>query len=222
MRLFLSLTFFFCFVPFAQSAPTADESKDVARIEMAGGDVTVDESLTEPARLRVTFKRLDGKTATALRGNKRIAALIVEDASAVGDPTMATIGTLSNLRELSLFQSSMTNAGLNSLKGLKELRKLYLIDAKVSDAGVSLLKGNDRLEELDLSGTMITSAAGTTFKTLTDLKLLAVNKTRFGDAGAVQLKGLTDLKKLEAVAAEISEKAAKTLEEANKGLRVRR
>jgi hypothetical protein len=223
MRLTPSLALLIALVPFAHAARTPEEAKEAEKIEKLGGKVTVDESLPEAARLRVTFKRVDDKAAANLKGLKRIAALTVEDASGLTDKTLAVIGTLTHLRELSLFDPAMTNTGMAALKGLKELRKLYLIDAdKVSDSGVAALKGCDKLEELDLSGSAITNAAGATFKTLTALKLLAVNKTKFGDPGVAQLKELKDLKKLEAVATEVSGKAAMGLEEAIKGVRVRR
>jgi hypothetical protein len=222
MRSLLPLAFVFALASVARPAPAPEETKEAARIEKAGGDVTIDESSSEPARLRVTFKKLDEKSAAAVKGSKRIAALTVEDASGTTDRTLATIGTLTNLRELSLFKSGMTNAGMSHLKGLKELRKLHLVDAKVYDSGVAALKGNPKLAELDLSGTMITNAAAATFKTLTGLRLLAVNKTKFGDAGVAQLKELKDLKKLEAIASDVTEKGAMVLEAGNKAVRVRR
>jgi hypothetical protein len=222
MRSLLSLPLLLALAAVARPAPTAEEKKDVARLEKAGADVTVDESLSEPARLRVTFEKLDDKAAAALKGNKRVAVLVVEDAAGVTDRTLATIGTLTNLRELTLVKPGMMNAGLSPLKGLKELRKLVLIDAKLYDSGVAPLKGNSKLEELDLSGTLITNAAAATLRTLSGLRLLAVNKTKFGDAGAAQLKDLSELRKLEAVASDVTEKGAKALEEANKAVRVRR
>jgi hypothetical protein len=223
MRLVPSLALLVAVVPFAHAARTPEETKDTEKIEKLGGKVTVDEALPEAARLRVTFRRLDDKAAANLKGLKRIAALTVEDASALTDRTLAVIGTLTNLRELSLTEPRMTNAGMTPLKGLKELRKLYLIDAdKVSDSGVAVLKGFDKLGELDLSGSGLTSAAGNTFKTLTALRLLAVNKTKFGDAGVAQLKELMELRKLEAVNTDVSVKAAMGLEQAIKGIQVRR
>jgi hypothetical protein len=207
-------------------APTllAEEPTDqVARLEKAGATVTVDDSLPEAARLRVTFGKLDDKGAAALQKATQIATLTVEDASKLTDRSMALIGRLTNLRELSLFQAGITNAGMAHLKGLKELRKLYLVEAtKVFDSGVASLKGHAKLEELDLSETSITNLAAATFKTFPALKLLAVNKTKFGDAGAAQLKDLKELKRLEAVNTELSVKGAMTLESALPKIRILR
>jgi len=223
MRSIPLLALLFALVPLAEAGRTPEEAKEAGKIEKFDGTVTVDESLPESARLRVLFRKLDDKAAANLKGLKRIASLTVEDASGLTDKGLAAIGTLTNIRELALFDPSITNTGMGSLKGLKGLRKLYLMDAeKLSDAGVAALKGFDKLEELDLSGSGLTSGAGATFKTLTALKLLAVSKTKFGDAGVAQLKELKELRKLEAVNTDVSAKAAMGLEEAIKGVQVRR
>jgi len=221
MRLVLSLTTLVCLCPFATAAKTA-EDKEREKLEKAGAKVTADDGMPDAARLRVSFDKLDDKTAVALRGCTHVAALTVEDASKLTDRTLAIVGTFRELRELSLFKPAITGAGLAHLKDLKELRKLYLIDARVYDAGVAHLKTLDNLEELDLSGTAITSAAGATFKDLPALKLLAVSKTKFGDSGAAQLKELRELKALEAVNTDLSVAGAMALEAALPGIKVRR
>jgi Leucine rich repeat len=192
------------------------------KLEKAGAKVTADQSMTGAAGLRVSFATLDDKTAAVLRNCPHIVCLTVDDAAKVTDRTLAVIGTLSDLRELTLTQPAMTNSGLAHLKGLKGLRKLFLFNAKVSDSGVTYLKGLDDLEELDLSGSAITSAAASTFKELSGLKVLAVSKTRFGDAGAEKLKDLKDLKELDAVNTDLTVKGAQSLEAAIPGIRVRR
>src|SRR5215213_2203528 len=118
MRLIPSLSLLFALAPLAAAAGTPEETKEAERLQKIGAEVTVDETLPEAARLRVKFQKLDDKAAAALKGSKRIAALAVEDASAVTDRTLAVIGTLTHLRELSLFQPGMTNAGMFHLKGL--------------------------------------------------------------------------------------------------------
>src|SRR5262245_22213218 len=222
MRLLLPLTFLAATATIALAAPVAEETKERERLEKAGAQVKLDDSLPREAHLAVTFDKLDDKAAAELKGLKHVGKLTVEDASKLTDKSLAVIGTWSELRELSLTKPGITNAGMAPIKGLKQLRKLYLIDAKVYDSGVAVLKTLDRLEELDLSGSGITNAAGATFKDLPDLTLLAVNKTKFGDTGAAYLKELKSLKKLEAINTDVSVKAAMALEEAIKGVRVRR
>jgi hypothetical protein len=217
MRLCLSLSYT---LVLSSAAIAADRTSEIQRLEKAGARVTIDDSMPENGRLRVSFSALDDKTAVVLRGATHIGALVVEDASRLTDRSLAIVGTLASLRELNLGRPAITSAGMAHLKNLKELRKLFLMDAaKVYDSGVAYLKSLEHLEELDLTGSSITSAAAATFKALSDLKLLAVLKTRFADAGALQLKDLTELKNLEA---EISVKAAMELEAAIPRIRIRR
>jgi Leucine-rich repeat (LRR) protein len=207
---------------FALTVPTiaaGEVAPETSKLEKAGARVKVDDSLPQEARLRVSFMQLDDKAVVALKDAKNVGSLTVENASRLGDKSLAVIGTLTNLRELTLIKANITNSGLAHLKNLKELRKLVLMDAKVGDSGVSGLKELTNLEELDLTGTGISSSAATTFKSLTNLTTLAVGRTKFGDAGAAQLKDLSSLKSLEA---DISVKAAMALEAEIPGIRIRR
>jgi hypothetical protein len=222
MRFFACLAALVCLAPLAVAANKSDEVKERDRLEKAGARVTFDDGMPDAARLRVSFAKLDDKTAAALKGCTHVAALTVEDASKLTDKTLAVVGTFTGLRELSLFKPAITSAGLAHLKDLKELRKLYLVDARVYDSGVASLKGLENLEELDLSGAAITSAAGATFKELPALEMLAVSKTKFGDAGAAQLKELKHLKKVEALNTDLSVKAAMALEADIPGIRIKR
>src|SRR5262245_16712561 len=221
MRYQIALSLFIILGP-PTDAGQPDAAQVAEKIEQAGARVTVDEDMPGPAHFRVAFATLDDKSAAVLKNSPPIACLTAEDASSVTDRTLAVIGTLSNLRELTLVRPGITNSGVSSLKGLKELRKLFLLEAKLTDPGVAYLKGLEHLEELDLSGSGITSGAAATFKAIAGLKLLAVSKTKFGDAGALQLKEMKELQELDAVNTELSVKAAQALESAIPGLRIRR
>jgi Leucine-rich repeat (LRR) protein len=221
MRYQIALSLFIILGP-PTDAGQPDAAQVAEKIEKSGGRVTVDADIPGPAHLRVSFATLDDKSAAILKNSPHVVSLTVEDAAKVTDRTLAAIGTLSNLRELTLVRPGITNSGVAPLKGLKELRKLFLFDAKVTDTGVSTLKGLDHLEELDLSGTGITSGAAATFKMLSGLRLLGVSKTKFGDAGALQLKEMKELQELDAVNTDLSVKAAQALESAIPGLRIRR
>lgn len=216
MRCRLAIAMFVCLAP---TALAAEQSAEIQRLEKAGARVRVDNELLDSARLRVSFAVLDDKTAAVLRGATHIGSLTVEDASHFTDRSLAIVGTLGNLQELNLGKPGITSAGLSHLKRLKELRKLYLMEARIYDSGVAHLKELEHLEELDLSGSAITNAAAATFKAISSLKLLAVMRTKFGDAGAAELKDLSGLKNLEA---DISVKAAMSLEAAIPGIRIRR
>jgi hypothetical protein len=213
----LSLTALFCLTPLAFAA---EQSAEIQKLEKAGARVRVDNDLMTTARLRVSFSSLDDKTAVALRGSTHVGSLTIEDASKLTDRSMAIVGTLTGLQELNLGRPGITSTGMSHLKNLKELRRLYLLQAmKVYDTGVVYLKDLEHLEELDLSGSGISNAAASTFKVMPSLNMIAVPKTKFGDAGAAELKDMSGLKILEA---DISVKAAMSLEATIPGIKVRR
>jgi Leucine-rich repeat (LRR) protein len=108
------------------------------------------------------------------------------------------------------------------LKTLKNLRELTLSDSKIGDAGIATFKDHAKLELLDVSGTLITNNAAQTFKTLSNLKTLCVAKTKFGDAGMATLKELKNLREVQATNTDVSVKAAQALEAAISGIRIRR
>lgn len=220
MRCPIAFTLLIFLGPPTDAAGPLAPAQVAEKLEKAGAKVTVDQSTS--GGLRVSFAALDDKAAAVLKNCPHIVCLSVDDAAKVTDRSLAVIGTLSDLRELTLAQPAMTNSGLAQLKGLKSLRKLFLFNARVSDVGVAYLKGLDHLEELDLSGSAITSGAAATFKELSRLKVLAVSKTKFDDAGAEKLKDLKELEQLDAVNTDLTVKGAQSLEAAIPGIRVRR
>ena len=59
---------------------------------------------------------------------------------------------------LRLERTRITDAGLESFKGLARLQRLYLDDTGITDAGLEHLKGLTELQHLSLSGTQVTDA----------------------------------------------------------------
>jgi hypothetical protein len=76
-----------------------------------------------------------------------------------GDALMPIIGTLTNLEDLDLAGSDVTDAGLPALAGLTRLRFLDLSETRITDAGLAVLAGLPALETLTLDGTKVTPQA---------------------------------------------------------------
>lgn len=71
----------------------------------------------------------------------------------LSDETLARIGRLSKLEELTLRAQDITDSGLASLAGLQRLQSLDLAETPITDAGLEHLKTLKALKTLDLKGT---------------------------------------------------------------------
>jgi Leucine Rich repeat len=103
------------------------------------------------------------------------------------------VGHLTQVENVVLNGSFVTDAGLTHLSGLTRLSSLTLDSSRVTDLGLSHLEGLTKLAGLYLDRTQITDAGLSHLVGLTKLVVLSVNDTHVTDAGLVHLKGLTKL-----------------------------
>ncbi len=90
-----------------------------------------------------------------------------------------------------LYYAAVTDAGLARLvhlKGLTNLKELWLDDTQVTDAGLIHLKGMTSLRALWLNGTQVTDDGLVHLKGLTSLQGLWLNGTQVTDAGVQDLQ----------------------------------
>lgn len=112
------------------------------------------------------------------------------------DRMLRFVGEFTDLRELNLSSTGITDRGLDHLHGLRHLTRLHLRDTNVTDEGLSHLASLDGLDLLALSRTSITDAGLAHLTTLSKLTWLDLGDTAITDAGIVHLKLLTSLKSL--------------------------
>ena len=93
-------------------------------------------------------------------------------------------------------RSQITDAGLESLRGLTLLHELYLAETQVTDAGLVHLQGLSQLRHLELDRTHVTDAGLVNLKGLTQLELLYLTGTQVTDDGMAHLQGFTRLEYL--------------------------
>lgn len=74
------------------------------------------------------------------------------------ETALSFVRRLDRVQGISIASSSVTDAGLAHIKGLKDLRELYLFNARVTDAGLADLKGLKNLNRLHLNRTAVTEA----------------------------------------------------------------
>ena len=129
------------------------------------------------------------------------------------DRDLISIGHLSQVWNLSLDFSPVTDDGLAHLEGLVELERLYLPFTEVGDAGLVHLKGLTDLRQLSLQGDSITDEGlDAIWKELTNLEVLDLDRTRVNGKGLAQLKGLKRLVRLSLRGAPVDDAALKHLQ----------
>jgi internalin A len=156
------------------------------------------------------------------------------------DSPMSYLPEFSELRSLNGLSSygpgstvSITDVGIENLKGLAQLEKLYLEQTGISDTGLQNLKGLaklrvlsltgsritnidsignlSQLEEIDLAGSQITDDGLKSIKRLSNLRILHLADTKITNDGLRWLEGLSHLKELHLSATKISDEGLKYL-----------
>ncbi len=80
------------------------------------------------------------------------------------------------------------------LAALTRLKYLYLGQTSVTDKGLEHLKGMSKLQSLSLAGTQVTDAGLANLKDLRELRVLEIKDTKVTNAGVAELKkSLPDL-----------------------------
>jgi peroxiredoxin len=111
----------------------------------------------------------------------------------ISDAELVHLKGLTSLEQLHLNKTLITDEGLIHLKELDQLKLLHVHDTKVTDAGLAYLGELRSLQRLDIGQTQVTDAGLAHLKGLTNLKGLNLNRTKVTDEGLVHLKGLNNL-----------------------------
>ena len=109
---------------------------------------------------------------------EKLRGRVTRDENAPGKPVIT----------VNLGGTTVTDAGLKELAGLKSLSTLYLDSTKVTDAGVKELAGLKNLTALDLFNTQVTDAGLKELAGLKNLTTLFLSNTQVTDAGVRELK----------------------------------
>jgi hypothetical protein len=131
------------------------------------------------------------------------------------------VDLLANVTSVGSFkQSEIGDAIMKHLRGFTQLQELDLSGTKVSDDGLEQLKGFTRLQYLCLKGTRVSDTGLEHLKGLAQLQNLDLSRTKVSDAGLEHLKGLTQLQWLWLCETKVSETGFWELQEAlpNSGL----
>jgi hypothetical protein len=125
---------------------------------------------------------------------RRLTSVNVESAD-FQDKDLDILADLPHLDRLRLPGTSITDAGLQRLAGLKA-GKLILLDlrqTKITDTGLAHISKMKRLEWLFLAGTGVSDAGMKEVSKLTNLEYLSLDDTQVTDAGIAHLRSLQKL-----------------------------
>lgn len=145
------------------------------RLHQLGAEVVQDER--NPARpvvsidLSKTRTPITDKELTLVRGFSELEELCL-DGSAVSDDGLGQLTELPRLRDLALRDTGVTDVGLAHLKALPKLRTLALSRAKITDAGLVHLRHMPSLKTVSLFGNHLSEVAIQELQTaMPDLKV---------------------------------------------------
>lgn len=144
---------------------------------------------------------------TGLRELPRLRKLTMLKARFPTGPSLAVIGQLPHLEQLTLTETLITDADLTGLRDMPHLRELHLDATPLTDAAFEHLATLTRLEVLTISQAAITSrglqklcgSAGS------QLRILDVHQTAAGRNGFAALSGLPALEELDASQAQVGD-----------------
>ena len=111
---------------------------------------------TELEKLIYKIEKVGGKV-TVDDKNKVIVGVVMTG-EGITDAALESLKGLASLESLELSHSKVTDAGLEHLKGLAKLQSLYLSYTPLTDAGLEHIKGLASLQVLDLWATPVTDA----------------------------------------------------------------
>ena len=104
------------------------------------------------------------------------------------DQAMSHLRHACQLKSLALLDSTVTDAGLLSLKGKGALESLALIESLITDEGIRLICELENLRYLDVQGTKITDGSVKYLTRLRELRFLCVKQTRLSEGKIRRLK----------------------------------
>lgn len=113
----------------------------------------------------------------------------------VSDVGLGHVAGLVELRYLDLSEQQVTDAGLRNLIALRELRYLGLYGTRVSDAGLKHLAGLRKLRDLDVDQTRVTDRGLNYLRDLPALRSLSLCGNNITDSGLAYLATLSNLER---------------------------
>ncbi len=131
--------------------------------------------------------------------------------SHVGDPMLARLRGLTEIRRLFLCGNPLDGSGLAHLRGCRRLEVLDLRRTGLTDAGMVRVGRLVSLRRLEIAETGVTDAGMAHVARLTSLQSLDLQHTAVTDAGLRRLHGLTALRSVAVTGSKVTEQGKREL-----------
>lgn len=151
-----------------------------------------------PGGVQVSFAADDKDLGAALDSLAFISNLQELDLSEtkVSDAELVHINKLTSLKVLNLDKTGISGEGLKNISALRDLQELSLIETKVNSGGLTYLRNLTNLKKLFLDSDQIDDSGLEHLSDLVNLELLSLSQTRIQQDGLKRLNALLKLQKL--------------------------
>lgn len=173
------------------------ERSAVTLIEQLGATVTEDLNSFDKPIIKVSLRDrpVNDKGLKAIDEFKDLEELDLSSCRQITDDGLVHIAGLTNLKELVLWNTTISGRGLEHIAGLQQLEILNVaLCAKIGDDDLKPFGRLTKLRELDLASVGgVTDTGLSSLKPLTHLRWLNLYNAKITDAGLEHLYGLTEL-----------------------------
>jgi hypothetical protein len=136
----------------------------------------------------------DVATAADLpQGPYRVVKIDLSRRENVNDEELAGLPSLSDLKELNLAVTKVTDAGVRAMPDLPRLQYLYLSQTDTGDAALESLPRYSQIHMLNLDNTLITDKGLSNVAALVQIEVLSMSSTSVSDVGVMELRKLPKL-----------------------------
>lgn len=170
--------------------PSVEELPEVTALALQG-PLTSDSVLTilsDAPALESLFLsgELTDESLNKLRSLQRLETLTVTEGNSITDEGLRALAGLTNLQSLTLSKTNFEGKGIAALP--PSIRKLYLFDSKITNQGLDTLVNLASLEELFLNSVYITDDGIDALSKLTSLRSLSLWETANSPACLARLQ----------------------------------
>jgi len=184
-------------VGFVAQDPPDDEANALATLKKLGAKIRweVTPAGKQVVGIDLKAKRPQDHHLKLLQHFKELRDLSLVE-TPVTDAGCTSLGNLTKLQSLRLNATAITDTSLKAFAGLHQLKVLGVGWTKITDAGLPDLAQLVELRELDLRQNAITDIGLKSRAPFTKLETLELGKTKITDAGLKELHGLDKLRRL--------------------------